>query len=37
MSDLVVVFRTQSDVEATLVRGLLEGNGVPAVVERECE
>jgi ribonuclease-3 len=30
--DLVVIFRTQSDVEASIVRGLLEANGVPSVV-----
>lgn len=32
MTDLVVVFRTQSDVEASIVRGLLESHGVPIVV-----
>ena len=32
MSDLVVIFRTQSDVEASIVRGLLEANGIPSVV-----
>ena len=32
MPDLVVIFRTQSDVEARIVRGLLEANGVPSVV-----
>ena len=32
MPDLVVIFRTQSDVEASIVRGLLEANGVPSVV-----
>ena len=31
MSDLVVIFRTQSDVEASIVRGLLEANGIPSV------
>jgi ribonuclease-3 len=30
--DLIVIFRTQSDVEARIVRGLLEANGVPSVV-----
>jgi ribonuclease-3 len=30
--DLVVIFRTQSDVEARVVRSLLEANGVPSVV-----
>ncbi len=32
MPDLVVIFRTQSDVEASIVRGLLEAHGIPAVV-----
>ena len=32
MPDLVVIFRTHSDVEASIVRGLLEANGVPSVV-----
>src|SRR5215470_12840536 len=32
MPDLVVIFRTQSDVEASIVRGLLEANGIPSVV-----
>lgn len=32
MSDLVVIFRTQSDVEASIVRGLLEAHGLPTVV-----
>ena len=32
MADLVVIFRTQSDVEASIVRGLLESHGVPSVV-----
>src|SRR5262245_65971395 len=31
-SPLVVIFRTQSDVEASVVRGLLEAHGVPCVV-----
>ena len=31
MSDLVVIFRTQSEVEASVVRGLLEAHGVPTV------
>jgi ribonuclease-3 len=30
--DLIVIFRTQSDVEASIVRSLLEANGVPSVV-----
>jgi len=32
VADLVVIFRTPSDVEARIVRGLLEANGVPSVV-----
>jgi len=32
MADLVVIFRTQSDIEASIVRGLLEANGIPSVV-----
>jgi len=32
MTDLAVIFRTQSDVEASIVRGLLESHGVPTVV-----
>jgi ribonuclease-3 len=32
MPDLVMVFRTNSDVEASIVRGLLEAHGVPSVV-----
>jgi len=32
VADLVVIFRTQSDVEASIVRGLLEAHGVPTVV-----
>ncbi len=31
MGDLVVIFRSQSDVEASIVRGLLETNGIMAV------
>jgi ribonuclease-3 len=31
VADLVVIFRTQSDVEASVVRGLLEAHGVPTV------
>jgi ribonuclease-3 len=30
--DLVVIFRTNSDVEASIVRGLLEANGVMSIV-----
>ena len=32
MTDLITVFRTRSDVEASIVRGLLEAHGVPSVV-----
>ena len=32
MNDLVVIFRTHSDVEAAIVRGLLEAHGVPTMV-----
>ena len=32
MPDLEVIFRTHSDIEASIVRGLLEANGVPSVV-----
>ena len=32
MTDLTIIFRTQSDVEASVVRGLLESHGVPTVV-----
>src|SRR5206468_11336981 len=32
MADLTVIFRTQSDVEASIVRGLLESHGLPIVV-----
>ena len=32
MADLVVIFRAQSGVEASIVRGLLEANGVRSVV-----
>jgi ribonuclease-3 len=32
MPDLTVIFRTHSDVEASIVRGLLEAHGVPSVV-----
>jgi ribonuclease III len=32
VADLVVIFRTQSDVEAAIVRGLLEAHGIPSVV-----
>jgi ribonuclease-3 len=32
MNELVVIFRTHSDVEASIVRGLLEANGVMSIV-----
>ena len=32
MTDPVIVFRTRSDVEARIVRGLLEAHGIPSVV-----
>jgi len=32
VADLTVIFRTHSDVEASIVRGLLEANGVMSVV-----
>ena len=32
MTELVVIFRTHSDVEASIVRGLLEANGVMCIV-----
>jgi len=32
VTDLTIIFRTQSDVEASVVRGLLESHGVPTVV-----
>ncbi|HEY8550762.1 MAG TPA: ribonuclease III [Vicinamibacterales bacterium] len=36
MSDPVVVFRTRSDVEASVVRGLLETHGIPSMVSAEA-
>jgi ribonuclease III len=35
VADLVVIFRTQSDVEASIVRGLLEAHGLPTVVSSD--
>ncbi len=32
MSDLVVIFRTPSPIEADVVRGLLDAHGIPAIV-----
>ena len=31
MAELIVIFRTRSDVEARIVRGLLEANGVQSL------
>jgi ribonuclease-3 len=31
-SDLVIIFRTHSEIEASVVRGLLEAHGVPSVI-----
>jgi len=35
VADLIVIFRTQSDVEASVVRGLLEAHGVPTVTSSD--
>ena len=35
MTDLVVIFRTHSDIEAQIVRGLLETHGVISVVSSD--
>ena len=35
MPELVVIFRTQSDIEASIVRGLLETHGVPSLVSSD--
>ncbi len=32
MADLKIIFRTHSDVEASIVRGLLDAHGIPALV-----
>ncbi len=32
MPELVIIFRAQSDVEASVVRGLLEAHGIPSVL-----
>jgi ribonuclease-3 len=32
LPDLVVIFRTSSEVEASVVRGLLEAHGIPSIV-----
>ena len=31
VSDLVIIFRAHSDIEASVVRGLLEAHGIPSV------
>jgi ribonuclease III len=36
MTDPVVIFRTNSDVEAKVVRGLLEAHGIPAMMSAEA-
>ena len=36
MTDPVVIFRTNSDVEAKVVRGLLETHGIPAMMSAEA-
>ena len=35
MTDLVVIFRTHSDIEAQIVRGLLETHGVMSVISSD--
>ena len=35
MADLVVIFRTHSDVEASVVRGLLESHGILSIVSSD--
>ena len=35
MADLVVIFRTHSDIEAQIVRGLLESHGVMSIVSSD--
>ena len=35
MADLIVIFRTHSDVEASVVKGLLAAHGLPLVVSSE--
>src|SRR5436309_1625355 len=35
MADLVVIFRTHSDVEASIVRGLLEAHDIPSVLSSD--
>src|SRR5512135_2339883 len=35
MSDLIVIFRTHSDVEANIVRGLLDAHGIRAMLSSD--
>ena len=35
VTDLVIIFRTHSDIEAQIVRGLLEAHGVLSVVSSD--
>ena len=35
MTDLIVIFRTHSDIEAQIVRGLLETHGVMSVISSD--
>jgi ribonuclease-3 len=35
MSDLVVIFRTQSDIEASIVRSLLDAHGIRAILSSQ--
>ena len=35
MPELVVIFRTQSDIEASIIRGLLETHGVPSLLSSD--
>ena len=37
MADLVVVFCAQSNIEASVVRGLLEAHGVPSVISSDVQ
>ena len=35
MSDLIIIFRTHSDIEASIVRSLLESHGIPSIVSSD--
>ena len=35
MADLVIIFRAHSDIEASVVRGLLEAHGIPSVMSSD--